>query len=490
MRIAHLSAEVSPFAKSGGLGDVVGALPKAQAALGHEVSVWMPLYRQVWDTLGRLGHYPDKVVEPFTIHLGPVQFRVGVLRTKLPGSEVPLYLIGQNECFDRPQIYSFDYHGHDDGLTRYALFVRAAFHTMHHLWNAPQVIHAHDWHTALAPMALAWDQPKDWVFNRTASILTIHNLAYQGIYAPGLFSRLGLPPAVAPMLDWHGALNLMKGALVSADAITAVSPTFAREIMNASGGFGLDPVARARGGDVTGIVNGIDVDVWNPATDARIPYHYDAERIGVKRQNRRALLERVGMDPDEENLVLGIVGRLTHQKGYELLFPIVEALLSRGIRIIFLGSGEAPLEQQVHHFSNSHVGRFWGYVGFREDLVHLIEAGSDAFVMPSLFEPCGLNQLYSLRYGTPPIVRRTGGLADTVEGYNGRNRATATGFSFDAATPKALYDTIVWAQRCYRDMELWTQIAVNGMRRDFSWQASAKKYTALYQSVLDRRGIA
>lgn len=490
VRIAHLSAEVSPFAKTGGLGDVLGALPKAQAALGHDVSVWMPMYRQVWETLGRIGQYPEKAVEPFAVRLGDVEYQVGVMRSHLPGSEVPIYFVAQNELFDRPTIYGLDYFGTDDGLTRYALFVRAAFRAMHSLWAAPEVLHAHDWHAALAPMALAWDQPRDWIFNRTVSVLTIHNLAYQGVYDPSLFPRLGLPSSVAGMLGWNGALNLMKGALLAANQITAVSPAFAQEIMTPLGGFGLDPIVRARKTDLAGIVNGIDVDVWNPSTDPRIPYHYETETIGVKRQNRRALLSHAGLDPDDDGLVIGAIGRLVEQKGFQLLFPIVDSLLAAGIRIIFLGSGETALEQQLHYYSNNRTGRFWAYVGFREDLAHLIEAGVDALIMPSLFEPCGLNQLYSLRYGTPPIVRRTGGLADTVTPYNGWNREVATGFTFDEPTPLALRNAIYWAQHCYRDMPLWTQIAVNGMRQDFSWQASAEKYIDLYERVMVRKGVA
>lgn len=487
MKIAHLSSEVSPFAKTGGLGDVLGALPKAQAKLGDDVTVWMPLYRQVWETLSRLGQFPEKATEPFDVLVGGTHFHVGVLRTHLPHNGVPVYLIGQDECFDRPQLYSLDYFGRDDGITRYTVFVRAVLGAMQRMWLTPDVLHAHDWHTVLGAMALAWDQPKNWVFNQTATVLTIHNMAYQGVYDPSLFPLLGLPSAVAPLLEHHGALNLMKGGLLAADEITAVSPTFAKEIMTPTGGFGLDSIVRSRADDVAGIVNGIDHEVWDPAIDMRIPFHYDIVRIGAKRQNRRALLEHVGMDPEDDGLLLGLVGRLVPQKGYELFFPIVDELLAAGIRIIFLGSGEPHLEKNIHFYSNNRVGRFWGYVGFREELVHLIEAGSDAFVMPSLFEPCGLNQLYSLRYGTPPIVRKVGGLADTVIPYDGTNRNVATGFGFDEASPEALRDVIFLAQKCHADQQLWTQLATNAMRQDYSWEASAQKYADLYARVLKKK---
>ena len=486
MRISHLSAEVTPFAKSGGLGDVAGALPKAQADLGHDVTVWMPLYREVWEAMRKRGIEPEVACEPF--HVGVQQ--VGILRTKLPGSDVPLYLIGADEYFNRPQLYSTAATGEDDGIVRYALFVRAVLGGMHRLWNAPEILHAHDWHAALAPMALAWDRPRDWIFDNTATVLTIHNLAYQGMYPRRMFPVLGLPHDALPHVDFGGAVNLMKGGIVAADAITAVSPTFAREIMTRDGAFGLDPILRMRSSALIGIVNGIDPLVWNPAVDSKIAVNYDASSIGKKLENRRALLTACGMNPEERGLVVGVIGRLTHQKGFDLLFPVLGDLIGAGIRFVMLGSGERDLERQMHRYSNISGGRFWGFVGFQDDLAHQIEAGADAFLMPSRFEPCGLNQLYSLAYGTPPIVRRVGGLADTVVPFDGTNRETATGFAFDAATPGALRDTVLWAQRCYHDPALWTQLALNGMRQDFSWKHSAELYTDVYRAVRRHKGLA
>ena len=486
MRISHLSAEVTPFAKSGGLGDVAGALPKAQADLGHDVTVWMPLYREVWEAMRKRGIEPEVACEPF--HVGAQQ--VGILRTKLPGSDVPLFLIGADEYFNRPQIYSTAATGEDDGIVRYALFVRAVLGGMHRLWSAPEILHAHDWHAALALMALAWDRPRDWIFDNTATVLTIHNLVYQGMYSRRMFPVLGLPHDALPQVDFGGAVNLMKGGIVAADAITAVSPTFAREIMTRDGAFGLDPILRMRSSALIGIVNGIDPLVWNPAVDSKIAVNYDASSVGKKLENRRTLLTACGMNPEERGLVVGVIGRLTHQKGFDLLFPVLGDLIGAGIRFVMLGSGERELERQMHRYSNISGGRFWGFVGFQEDLAHQIEAGADAFLMPSRFEPCGLNQLYSLAYGTPPIVRRVGGLADTVEPFDGTNRETATGFAFDAATPGALRDTVLWAQRCYHDPELWTQLALNGMRQDFSWKHSAELYTDVYRAVRRHKGLA
>jgi len=459
MRIAHLSAEVTPFAKSGGLGDVVGSLPKAQAALGHDVSVWMPLYRQVREKL----HDAEVVTE-------------GIVRTYLPGSGVPLFLVPADHYFDRKQIYSPGPSGEDDGIVRYSYFVRAVFAAMHKLWNAPEIVHAHDWHTALAPMSIAWN--REWIFNDTKTVLTIHNLAYQGIYPPSMFGALGLPDSAFPQVEFDGVINLMKGGIIAADVITAVSPTFAREITTKSGGFGLDPILRMRSDRLIGIVNGIDPLTWNPATDRRIARNYDPSSIEGKLENRRALLDSVGMDANDRGFVVGVIGRLTQQKGFDLLFPTLGDLIGAGIRFVMLGSGDPAFERLMHEYSG---GRFWAYVGFEEDLAHRIEAGADAFLMPSRFEPCGLNQLYSLAYGTPPIVRRTGGLADTVLGYDGTNLAHATGFTFDDATPSALRDTVLWAQRCYHDPVLWTQIALNGMKQDWSWKHSAEMYCEVYR---------
>ncbi|MEW5848504.1 MAG: glycogen synthase [Myxococcota bacterium] len=487
MRIAHLAAEVSPFAKTGGLGDVVGALPVAQKALGHDVHVWMPYYRQVRQHLERRGTPPEVVVGNMHIDLGFRRHEFALLKTHLPDSTVPVFMIAADQFFDRAQIYS-SFYGVDDGLQRYAFFVRAVMECMRQQNLIPDVLNAHDWHMALAPMAVKWDEPRDWQFQRTVTVLTVHNMAYQGIYDPGMFHGLGLPASVWPGLEWDGALNLMKGGLMAADAITAVSPTFAHEISTSDGGFGLDWAIRYRGPDVHGILNGIDSRVWNPTLDKKIPYNYDARHPEGKLKNRRALLSMAGMDRDDRGLVIGVVGRLTRQKGYDMLFPVLWDLLADGIRMVFLGSGEPALEGEVHKFSYQARGRFWGFVGFSDELAHLIEAGADAFLMPSRFEPCGLNQMYSLAYGTPPIVRRVGGLKDTVVGFDGHNAEWANGFGFDEASPHALRETVRWAARCYRDPYLWTKLVHNGMSRDFSWQRSAEAYLGLYQHYLNRKG--
>ncbi len=487
MRIAHLAAEVSPFARTGGLGDVVAALAAAQLPLGHEVAIWMPLYRQAREEIARRGYVTEVVTDPFTLEVGYLRFQVGFLRTKLPGSTVPVYLVGQDELFDRPHLYAHNISGKDDGTLRYSVFVNASFEAMRRLQLIPDVLHAHDWHATLAPMALAWGRPQDWHFKKTSTVLTVHNLAYQGVYEPREYLYLNLPPERAPAAQWLGKLNLMKGGLLTADAITAVSPTFAQEMATPEGGFGLDPIVRTRSAALYGFLNGVDTNLWNPATDRKIPYRYSRDDLAGKAENRRTLLTMAGMDPDDARMVVGVVGRLTEQKGYDLLFPVLDELLHDGVRFVMLGTGERWLENAVHGYTQRAKGKFWGHVGFDDPLSHLIEAGADCFLMPSRFEPCGLNQMYSLIYGTPPIVRRVGGLIDTVVTYDGMNAEQATGFGFDGAEPYALRDSVRWAEQCFTDKPLWSQIVSNGMAQDFGWKQSAEAYLELYERLRKKK---
>lgn len=486
MRIAHLSAEASPFAKAGGLGDVVGSLPVAQARLGHEVCVWMPFYRQAREELRRRGLAAQRESEPFEVGLGPLREPVTLWRASLPGGEVPVRLVEADRFFNRTHLYGLAPDGRDDGLLRFACLVRGALEGMQRLGKVPEVLHVHDWHTALAPMALAWDRGRYPGFADTVTVLTIHNLAYQGVFGPEDFDYLGLPALRLPALMWNGALNLLKAGLLTATEVTTVSPTFAWEITTPEGGFGLGPILRHRVGELAGIVNGIDTEVWNPATDPRIPLRYSADDLDGKLEDRRTLLTMAGMDADRPGLVVGMIGRLTVQKGYELLLPVLDELLADGIRFVLLGSGDVNIEERFRLHARESKGKFWAHLGFDDPLAHLIEAGADAFLMPSLFEPCGLNQLYSLAYGTPPIVRRVGGLADTVVGYDGSNADHATGFSFDAAEPTALRETVRWAARCHRDRELWRRLMRNGMSQDFSWRKSAERYVEVYRRAARR----
>ncbi|MBI5545285.1 MAG: glycogen synthase [Deltaproteobacteria bacterium] len=487
MRIAHLSAEVSPFAKTGGLGDVVGALPAAQAELGHEVSVWMPLYRQARTEARRLGVQLTPVLDPFRLELGYESHEVGLMRGELPGSKVPVYFVVAERFFDRPAIYHADIHGQDDGAFRFAVFARAALESMRRLGLSAEVLHAHDWHAALVPMALAWDRPAERLFAGAVSIFTIHNLAFQGIYDKSEYLRLGLPHEMRGAAMWRDRLNLLKGAVLAANAVNTVSPSFAREIATAAGGFDLDAVFRYRGENLVGIVNGIDRRVWNPASDTLLPRRYDAHDLAPKAEARRALLTMAGMDADDPGFLIGLTGRLTEQKGFDLVFAALDDLLRDGIRFVFLGEGEPHLERALRELAERARRRCFGYVGFEDTLAHLIVAGCDAFLMPSRFEPCGLSQLYALAYGTPPIVRRVGGLKDTVVPFDGHDDAAATGFAFEAATGEALRTAVRLAHRTFKDRDLWRRIVAHGMAQDYSWERSARTYLDLYAWQLSER---
>jgi starch synthase len=481
MRIAHLSAEVAPFAKAGGLGDVVGSLPVAQAKLGHEVSVWMPLHRQAREELARRGLVADRLGS-YGIVSGPLHLEVGLLRAELPGSKVPVFFVEADRFFNRPHVYGLSADGRDDGLLRFGCFVRGALEGMRRYGLVPEVLNAHDWHAALAPMILAWERPA--AFAGTVTVLTIHNLAYQGVYDIQDSGLVDVPLHRLPAVAWRGALNLLKGGILTARLLTTVSPTFAWEITTPEGGFELDPILRYRASDLTGIINGIDTEVWSPSSDLLIPRHYGQGSLDGKVAAREELLRLAKMDPADPGLVIGMIGRLTPQKGYELLLPALDELIGEGIRFVLLGSGDPPIEKRLREVAERSPGKAWAHLGFDDPLAHLIEAGADAFLMPSIFEPCGLNQLYSLAYGTVPIVRRVGGLADTVVPFDGTNAEVATGFSFREVSPQALREAVRLAARAHRDPALWSLLVRNGMGQDFSWQRSAERYLEVYRRAV------
>ncbi|PSM31349.1 glycogen synthase [Haliangium sp. UPWRP_2] len=488
MKISHLSAECMPFAKTGGLGDVTAALPRAQAAAGDDVDIWLPFHQPAAEWYRRQGTWPELGCPPFRIDIMGQSYEVGILRGRLPASEVPVYFVAHDPFFQRGPIYAPDHTGHDDGLWRFALFVRAAVTAMKHLGRRPQILHCHDWHPALAPMLGAWSNYRDRWFDEVASVLTIHNLHHQGSYDPSLFPALGLPLETMPLVTENGRVNLLKGAIVAADMITTVSPTYAWEIKTREGGAGLDEVLRDRVDRLVGILNGIDPSEWNPARDPHLAARYSAKDSAGKIGCRRALCEAAGFSAEDPGMILGAIGRLTEQKGFDVLLDAVPQLLHEGTRIVMLGSGDQKLEQRMLGYARHNPGRFQAWLGYDEARAHAIEAGADSFIMPSRFEPCGLNQMYSLAYGTPPIVRRTGGLADTVIGYHGHNLDTANGFSFDDLTPGAIVGTVAWARSALAS-SIWPRLVYNAMHADFSWQRAAEHYQTVYRQARTHRGL-
>ncbi len=473
-----LSAEVAPFAKTGGLGDVAGALPKALAAAGHDVRVVTPAY----PAQERAAHSGSGGITPMAGELivptgdGPVT--AGVLQSTLPGSEVPVYFIAQRSLFDRPNLY-----GYDDDAYRFSFFCRGALELTAALGWRADVVHAHDWHSAPAVMWLATTGRADPRFRGMGTLFTIHNLAHQGRTSRRVAEYLGA--FAPPLLEESGwdELNFMARGIYHASLVNTVSPTYAAEILTQDGGSGLDGLLRARHRDLHGILNGLDDVVWNPATDPRLAASYDAGHPEARVQNKLALQERLGLTRDENAAMVAMVTRLDAQKGLDITAHVVHLLLNGSAgpaQFVVLGSGARPYEEAFAHLAAYHSKTMGAVLTFAPDLAPLIYGGSDLFLMPSLFEPCGLGQLIAMRYGSVPVVRRTGGLADTVQ-------EGVTGFTFDAYTADAFWGALQRAMLVHNtDRERWAAIRRNGMTASFSWSRSAREYEALYGAVVDR----
>jgi starch synthase len=482
LKILFVASEVDPFRKTGGLADVAGALPKALKRRGIDVRVVMPLYQGIrWHELDRL----DGSV-PVPMWWGTA--RAGVRLGRLPGSEVPIYFLEYNRYFDRPYLYGPPGDAYPDNLERFTFLSRGALEVSKALGFIPDVVHAHDWQTALCPVYLntvEWAKP----LHGTATVFTIHNLAYQGNFDGGamFITGLGREHYNPREFEHFGDLNLMKAAVMHSTMLSTVSPTYAREIQTPAFGFGLDGVLGGRSGDLRGILNGIDVDEWNPARDPHLPFPFDARHLAAKAKDKAALQAEVGLPVKPDLPLYGVVGRLTSQKGYDVLAHTLERILTWDLQMVLLGSGDQDAERFFAATSAAHGHAFRATIGFDNALAHRIEAGSDFFVMPSRFEPCGLNQMYSLRYGTLPIVRATGGLVDTVQNYQ-QETGGGTGFMFQDLNAGALADTIGWAlSTYYQRRKHVTTMRKRAMGQDFSWERAAADYEALYLEAFHRR---
>ncbi len=482
LSVLFIASEVAPFRKTGGLADVVGALPKALKQRGVDARVVMPLYGGVaWDQQERLD---GSLAVP--MYSGLV--RAGVRLGCLPGSDVPVYFVEHHRFFDRPYLYGPPGDAYPDNLERFTFLSRAALELCKAIGFTPDVLHAHDWQTALVPVysnTVEWGNP----LHGCASVFTIHNLAYQGVHEAGamFITGLGREHFNSDEFEHFGDINLMKAALRHSTMLSTVSPTYCREIQTSALGCGLDGELGRRGGDLRGILNGIDTSEWNPATDPHLAATYDATRLDQKALCKAALQKELGFPIAPRVPLFGLIGRLTHQKGFDILAQCLPRLLDWNIQMVLLGSGDSDAEAFFAEVAWHRGDRFRAVIGFDNALAHRIEAGSDFFVMPSRFEPCGLNQMYSLRYGTLPIVRRTGGLADTVENYD-ESRGTGTGFCFDDLTPEGLTNTIGWALSTYHDRPGHFQnLQSQGMAQDFSWARAAAAYEALYLEAYQRR---
>jgi starch synthase len=487
VRILFATAEVSPIAKTGGLGDVCGSLPKALEKLGHELVIFMPFYREAREWFERSGEAIEPALPVTQIFWANWAAEATFLRARLPGTEIPLYLVANDHFFDRDAIYAPRYDGYDDGVERYAFFCRAVISACEILGIAPDIVHAHDWHTALLPVYLHSGLRSVDAFRSARSVFTIHNLNYQGIGTRTQFDALGLhgrywfPDA----LEHYGQLNLMKGGIIFTDELTTVSPNYAREIQTPALGAGLDGILRTLSFKLNGILNGIDVEEWNPATDPQIPSNYEADELTGKALSRRALLREAKLKSKPKTPLFSFVSRLVDQKGVDLLIPALSQLLRAGANAVILGSGESRYEAALEQVGSDNADRCRVWIGFDNALAHRIYAGSDLLLMPSIYEPCGLNQMYALRYGTVPVVRLTGGLADTVIPFDGTNEDSANGFGFVTASPADLYVAAWLGLLNFRETRVWKRLQANGMEEDFSWERPAREYDVVYQRALN-----
>lgn len=480
LRVVHVAAEASPYAKTGGLGDVVAALPRALAHAGIDVSVVIPGYRAVHRTatLRPVGRVSARV----SSHVAEAAIAA------IDGAAVPTFAVDA-PAFDRPALYGEGGHDYPDNAERFAFFCRAALEWLRQRPSPPDVVHVHDWQAALVPVFLVADRDARYPELRgTHAITTIHNLAYQGRFWEADWHLLNLDrrffsPA---LLEFYGYINFLKGGIVAADTITTVSPRYAEEIRTPAFGEGLDGVLRARTTDVVGILNGVDYGTWSPATDRLIPAAYDAAHLAGKARCKAGLQAELGLDVSEEAPVAAVISRLAGQKGIDLVADVADELLATSdAQLVVLGSGDPGLERALVGLAERDPRRVAVRLGFDDPLAHRIEAGADLFLMPSRYEPCGLSQLYSLRYGTVPVVHATGGLVDTVEDYDFATDR-GTGFVFRAFGRGPFLDAIRRALALRQDPARWQGLQRRGMTCDFSWDVAAGRYRALYDAVLER----
>ena len=468
-RILMVSSEAAPYAKTGGLADVVGALPYALQQLGHEVAVLIPRYRSTFRYATR------RVTGPFQVQLGPYPWYPSVFTTEQPS---PFYFLDLPDFYDRDGIYNDRSGEFGDNDLRFGMLSLATFHFARYHFR-PDILHCHDWQGGLVPAYFKLWFAGDPAFLGAKTVETIHNLGYQGLFPRSSIIRVGLPEWLyrQDLLEFHGGISLLKSGLVYADAITTVSPHYAEETQTPEFGYGLDGLLRARKAQLTGILNGVDYSQWNPATDPHIPSNYSVEDLSGKAVCKRELLNEFGPShAPQDRPVIGIVSRLTGQKGADLILEVAPYLFREDVYMVVLGSGEPYFEGMFRHIQDTNPGRVGLRLGYDDALAHRVEAGSDIFLMPSRYEPCGLNQIYSLKYGTVPVVRATGGLDDTIDGE--------TGFKFWEYSGYALLLALEDCLRAWKDTDRWTKMMRTGMTRDFSWMTSALQYDSLFRTLL------
>ena len=485
-----LASEVTPFAKTGGLADVAGALPKVLHEMGHDVRVIMPRYGSISE---RKFVLRDVIrLKEIPVQMGDNEYVTSVKSAFIPDSKVQVYFLEYKPLFGRNELYVDSETGTDfyDNAHRFMLYCRAVLATIKLLHWKPQVIHSHDWQAALVPWLLKHDFADDPFFDETASLLSIHNMAYQGSFSSDLLEEIGLPDSLrekSEELDKAGNINFLKAGILSADAIATVSPTYSQEIQTSDDmGAGLRDVLIQRKEDIYGILNGVDYDVWNPEMDTFIKKNYGADSLEDKAENKKDILEKAGLPFEPETPLVGIISRLAEQKGFDLIEQAIEQMMNLGIQLVVLGTGEPKYHKLLKDISQKYNNKVKVFLTFSEELAHQIEAGSDIFLMPSRFEPSGLNQLYSLQYGTIPVVRKTGGLADTVTDFVS-NPEKGNGFVFEEYAPNAMLAALQNAVKTFSDKKTWTAIQKRGISADYSWYKSSENYIELYKKVIQKK---
>jgi len=480
LKICLATAEMTPLAKTGGLADVTAALAAFFDAHGHDVRALLPFHSSIDSS--KLDVTPVQFLQDRNLWLGQHHFRYSIDTATLPGSTVKIYLLRCPALYERPGVYT----GGPDEHLRFIALSRAAIEMCQQMGFAPDIFHCHDWHTALIPLYLKSLYAWDGLFAKTRSILTIHNIAYQGVFGADIVQEMGLQDHRGSLYQEDLALdriNFLKTGVMYADLLTTVSPNYAREILGPVYGMGLQDLLQQRRDSLVGILNGVDYDEWNPRTDPLIPSTYDARSTSGKKENKLAVLRELGLETGTARPLIGMVTRLTGQKGLDLVQQVVPQMIAQGrFALAVLGSGEARYEQFFYWLQQSYPDRVAFWRGFNDHLAHLIEAGSDLFLMPSLFEPCGLNQMYSLRYGTPPIVRRTGGLADSVQLFDPIS-GKGTGIVFNDYDAPALRWALDYALHLYQDKRTWRKLMQNGMAMNYSWKRQGQLYVDLFRQL-------
>ncbi|HEX2896952.1 MAG TPA: glycogen synthase GlgA [candidate division Zixibacteria bacterium] len=483
MKILLAGSEMAPLVKTGGLGDVLGALPKALAELGNEVAVCIPSYSK--DIEKKFSG--QRVAAEGVVNIGGDNKSYQIYETEIPQTPFKTFLIKNEEYFGRHGLYVDPKTGKnfEDNDLRFSFFCKVIIDFLQKINWRPDIVHAHDWQAALLPVYIRVTEKENQFFSKTKTVLTIHNMAYQGKFPKSRYHLLKLPEelhyATAP-LEYFGETNFLKGGISFADKVTTVSETYAREIQGPLGS-GLEGVLKQRAKDVVGILNGVDYSVWSPEKDRLIPYRFRTGNMSGKKKDKIELLKTFGWPVAEGVPLVGMVSRLVEQKGLNLIIEGAKKIFALDLQLVILGSGDKKIERELKWLETEYPNKMKVFLKFDEKLAHQIEAGADMYLMPSLFEPCGLNQMYSLKYGTPPIVHKTGGLVDTVADHDLKTD-TGTGLVFEKFTVDSMVDAISRAVELYSKKRKWSRLVKNGMSQDFSWNSSAKKYHNLFESLV------